>query len=189
MIRAALIALLCAAPLPALAHKVLASVFPSGSAIEGEIGLSNGDMAQGLEITVTGPDGGLLGRTVTDQDGFFLFTPTQAVSHTFYGNMGSGHVAKITMPEAEVAAIMGQTVPAPAPETPDAPTARVTVRADTREAIAQIVRDEIRPLRREIVLSREEQDFQSILGGIGYIVGLFGLGFYIAARRKLADAG
>ena len=55
-----------------------------------------------------------------------------------------------------------------------------------RQAIAQAVRDEMRPLRREIAAYREHNDFQTILGGIGYIVGLFGLGFYLAARRRLA---
>ena len=32
------------APWPALAHKVIASVYPAGRAIEGDIGFSNGDM-------------------------------------------------------------------------------------------------------------------------------------------------
>jgi nickel transport protein len=27
---------------------------------------------------------------------------------------------------------------------------------------------------------------QNILGGIGYIIGLFGFGFYLAARKKMA---
>ncbi|RAP42134.1 cobalt ABC transporter permease [Rhodovulum viride] len=58
--------------------------------------------------------------------------------------------------------------------------------SDTDKAeIARIVRDEMRPLRREIAAYRERNDLQSILGGIGYIAGLFGLGFYIAARRRL----
>jgi nickel transport protein len=65
----------------------------------------------------------------------------------------------------------------------------VTVAALTeaeRSAISEAVRAEIRPLRREIAAYREHNDLQSILGGIGYIVGLFGIGFYVAARKKLA---
>jgi nickel transport protein len=56
---------------------------------------------------------------------------------------------------------------------------------EERQVIAKAVRDEIRPLRRELIAYREKNDLQGILGGIGYIFGLFGLGFYIAARRKL----
>ena len=55
-----------------------------------------------------------------------------------------------------------------------------------RELIAEAVRAEIRPLRREIIAYKEKNDLQTILGGIGYIVGLFGLWFFLAARRQKA---
>lgn len=189
------LALICAlilTPLPALAHKVIAGVFPSGDAIEGELGFSNGDMAVDQEVIVYGPDGAELGRTVTDADGFFLYTPTSAEAHTFKANLGAGHVAEIVMPADEVAAILGLEA---APAAPIAKTAvaqgatTVTVASLTdeeRTVIAQVVRDETRPLRREIAAYREHNDMQTILGGIGYIMGLFGLGFYLAARRKMA---
>ena len=184
------LALLCA-PLPALAHKVIAGVFPAGDAIEGELGFSNGDMAVAQEVIVFGPDGSEIGRTITDGDGFFLYTPRQPVAHTFRADMGAGHVAEVTMPAKDVAKIMGvaaELVEAVANDTAANSGASITVASlsdKERLAIAEAVRDEIRPLRREIAAYREKNDLQSILGGIGYIVGLFGLGFYIAARRKM----
>ncbi|PJE27836.1 nickel transport protein [Pseudooceanicola antarcticus] len=195
MIRALMIAALCALPLPALAHKVIASVFPSGSAIEGEVGFSNGAMAVGQEVQVFGPDGALLGRVLTDDDGFFLFTPTEPVAHRFRADLGAGHVANVTMEAAEVARILGTTPAAPAGDgTPagdtgptGAPASAAGFSAAQQAEIAQMLRDELRPLRREIAAYRERNDLQSILGGIGYIVGLFGLGFYLAARRRLKD--
>jgi nickel transport protein len=179
-----LILAFCCAPLPALAHKVIAGVFASGDAIEGELGFSNGDMASDTEVVVTGPDGTELGRVVTDADGFFIYTPTSAVTHTFFADLGAGHIAEITMPAAEVAEIMG----VEAIETPAATTTgdAASFNAEQQQVIAKVVRDEMRPLRREIAAYREQNDLQTILGGIGYIVGLFGLGFYLAARRKLA---
>ncbi|WP_419741029.1 cobalt ABC transporter permease [Ruegeria sp.] len=187
----ALILALCAAPLPALAHKVIAGVFASGDAIEGEIGFSNGTMATDTEVVVTDPHGVELGRATTDADGFFIYTPTTPVAHTFFADLGAGHVAEVTMPAEDVAKIMGvavQNTPS-APPTPTPASEGVTVASlsdEERQAIAAAVRDEIRPLRREIAAYREHNDFQTILGGIGYIFGLFGLGFYLAARRKLA---
>ncbi|MBR9762080.1 MAG: cobalt ABC transporter permease [Rhodobacteraceae bacterium] len=181
------LSLLCTLPAPALAHKVIASVFPSGSAIEGELGFSNGDMAAGQEVLVLGPDGGELGRVTTDADGFFLFTPTEPVAHRFRADLGAGHVADVTMQAAEVAHLLGL---APGASTPDAPppgdsgTPGALSSAQQAE-IATLLRDELRPLRREIAAYREKNDLQSILGGIGYIFGLFGLSFYIAARRRL----
>lgn len=190
MKRIALVLALCCAPLPALAHKVIAGVFASGEAIEGEIGFSSGSMAIGAEVVVTGPDGAELGRTVTDADGFFLFVPTRPVAHRFFADLGAGHVADVTMEAEDVAKILGVAAEAPAsaPAAAQAAPGAVTVAALTdeeREAIARIVRDEMRPLRREITAYREQNDLQTILGGIGYILGLFGLGFYLAARRKL----
>jgi nickel transport protein len=185
---AALLALTFAlSPLPALAHKVIASVFPSGSAIEGEIGFSNGDMAVGKTVQVYDEAGTLLGETVTDEDGFFIYTPTSPVTHIFRADLGAGHVASAEMPAAEVAALMGKEVAtastAPAPtQTAAAPQ---SLSDEAKSEIARIVRDEMRPLRREIAALREHRDLQSILGGIGYIIGLFGFGFYLAARRKL----
>ncbi len=187
----ALILALCAAPLPALAHKVIAGVFASGDAIEGEIGFSNGTMATDTEVVVTDPNGVELGRATTDADGFFIYTPTTPVAHTFFADLGAGHVAEVTMPAEDVAKIMGvavQNTPAASP-TPAPASEGVTVASlsdEERQAIAAAVRDEIRPLRREIAAYREHNDLQTILGGIGYIFGLFGLGFYLAARRKLA---
>ncbi len=225
MIRPALLALaLALAPLPAVAHKVVMGVFPSGTQIEGELGFSNGDAPEGQRIEVFDDDGGKLGETVTDADGFFLFTPVEGVTHIFQADMGAGHIAEVTMPAAEVAAIVAKgdtatpgagatigwsdgtapSVPAasaaPAdPETPPVPAdaatiayaaPQITVAALTDaelDAIARIVRDETRPLRHEIAAYKEKNDLQTILGGLGYIVGLFGVGFYIAARRKLRD--
>ena len=171
---------------------MIAGVFPAGDAIEGELGFSNGDMAVRQEVIVTGPDGEELGRTATDEDGFFLFTPTRPVAHTFYADMGAGHVAEVTMSAEDVAKILGVAVVESenrqvVNETSEAGATMVAALTDEeRLAIAEAVRDEMRPLRREIAAYREHNDFQTILGGVGYIVGLFGLGFYLAARRKLA---
>ncbi|WP_305970622.1 MULTISPECIES: cobalt ABC transporter permease [unclassified Mameliella] len=187
MIRLAFLLTLLALPAPALAHKVIAAVFPSGSAIEGEIGFSNGDMATDQPVEVYGPDGALLGETVTDANGFFIFEPTEPVAHTFRADLGAGHLAKVTMPAEEVARILGVAAPEPAaPAAATAPAAPGVALSDAdRAEIARIVRDEMRPLRREIAAYREKNDLQTILGGMGYILGLFGLGFYIAARRQL----
>ncbi|WP_171230732.1 cobalt ABC transporter permease [Ruegeria sp. HKCCA4008] len=182
---------MCCAPVPVLAHKVIAGVFESGDVIEGEIGFSNGDMASGTEVIVTGPDGAELGRSVTDADGFFVYTPTSAVAHTFFADLGAGHVAEVTMSAEDVARIMGVAVA----ENGDSSSAALaqasgsaaSLSAEEQQVIAKAVRDELRPLRREIAAYREQNDLQTILGGIGYIVGLFGLGFYMAARRKLAS--
>lgn len=193
MIRTILLTLALLTPVPALAHNVIAAVFPSGDAIEGEIGFSNGDMAPDLAVEVFDETGTKLGETTTDADGFFLFTPSQPVTHIFRANLGAGHVAEAVMPAADVAAILGDTAAADSADasvlsgTPAAPVPQTGLSDDTRSQIARMLRDELRPIRQELTAFKNKSDFQSVLGGIGYIFGLFGLGFYIAARRKLGD--
>lgn len=186
MIRAALIAVLVGLPVPALAHKVIATVFAAGDEIEGEIGFSNGEMARGAEVEVFDPDGGKLGQAVTDDEGVFLFRPTRAVEHHFRADLGAGHVAQAVMPVEELPAGLAVAgAPGDAPATAPEPVATTGAAAIGAAELARIVREEMRPLRREIMAMKEKNGLRDILGGIGFIAGLFGLGFYIAARRSL----
>lgn len=191
MIRPLVLILVLSAPVPALAHNVISSVFPSGSDIEGEIGFSSGDMATDLTIEVFDEAGNKLGETVTDADGFFLYTPTQPVTHIFRGDLGAGHVAEVIMPAAEVAQLMGQEAADASAAasvlggTPASSMASAGLSDQARAELATMIRTELRPIRQELTALKTETNFQSVLGGIGYIVGLFGLGFYIAARRKM----
>lgn len=181
VILAAMIALM---PASLWAHKVLMSAFPSGKMIEGDLGLSDGTMAQGQEVIVTDANGRQLGVTVTNAEGFFTFTPTEPIAHHFSANMGAGHIGTAQMSAEEVAAILGK---APVVTAPQTGTSSPSFAPDEQERIAALIRDEIRPLRREIAAAREQANLQSVIGGIGYIVGIFGLGFYLAARRKLGS--
>lgn len=187
-----IIAAVTLAPVPALAHKVIFGVFPSGDKIEGELGFSNGDAAVGETIEAFDVQGNKLGETLTDEDGFFVFTPTAPVLHRFHADLGAGHTADAEMSAQDVAKILGVAaeVAEAAADPVAAPAASaITVASLTTEerlAIAEAVRDEMRPLRQEIAAYKERNDLQTILGGIGYIVGLFGIAFYVAARRKLA---
>lgn len=202
MLVAGLAAVVVAAT-PAAAHKVVASTYVAGDAIEGEIGFSDGAMAVDTPVMVTAPDGRVLGETRTDGDGFFTFTPTEAVDHVFRADLGAGHVAEVVMPAAElpkavaagggasgpattaVAAVAAATAVAGRPAAESAPAG---LTPDLRDAIAVAVRDEVRPLRREIAAYKEKNDLQTILGGLGYIAGLCGVAFYLIARQRLKRA-
>jgi nickel transport protein len=183
MIRFIAMILIMLMPPMAQAHGIIASVYPSGDHIEGEVALSNGTVAQNLDVIITADDGSILGRSKTDGDGFFSYTPTAPVTHHFTANMGAGHVAQLQMSAAEVAQILGQS-----PITQAAPTqttAAIAPAASFDPALLQPLRDDIRAVRREVVAAKQERQLHSILGGIGYVLGLFGLGFYLTARRQL----
>lgn len=182
------------------AHKVVAGAYASGDRIEGEIGFSDGSPVKDVVVEVFTEDGKKLGETRTNNEGVFLFTPEQRVVHVFRADLGAGHVAEVRLEVKELPAGLaaakggtaktdgGEGKPAASvnttadPRSPDAS----ALSAAQRELVAEAVRAEIRPLRREIIAYKEKNDLQSILGGIGYIVGLFGLWFFLAARRQKA---
>ncbi|WP_158964120.1 cobalt ABC transporter permease [Chachezhania sediminis] len=188
---------------PAAAHDVIAELFPAGHAIEGEIGFSNGEFSKNQRVEVLDDTGAPLGETVTDDTGLFRFVPEKPVTHVFRADLGSGHVALVEMPAEEVAQILsaptasGGATPAPvkvadkvapAVAAPTEVVVPVALSAEVQAQIADLVRNELRPLRREMSDLKRAKDIQSILGGMGYVLGLFGLWFFLAARRKLAGA-
>jgi nickel transport protein len=175
-------------PVAAEAHNVIASVFAAGRQIEGEIGYSNGQMASGALVEVFDADGTRLGEVTTDEEGFFLYAPGAPVMHLFRSDLGAGHVAEMVMPAEEVARIMGLAPPEPVPAEAGAvlqAQGGAGLTEAERAVLSELIRQEIRPLRQELTAYRSQNDLQTILGGIGYILGLFGLGFYLAARRKM----
>lgn len=167
---------------PAQAHKVVAAVYADGEAIEGEIGFSNGDMAANVTVEVRDEAGNRLGEATTDADGVFSFRPSQAVPHVFHADLGGGHVVTVTMAAGDLPRSLSGAPAAPVP------VAATDLSERQRAEIAEAVSREIRPLRREIAAYREKNDLQSILGGVGYILGLFGIGFYVAARHRYGKA-
>ena len=194
LLAAVMVAALLAAP-PALAHKVVLSVYAVGDMLEGEVGFSNGDMAENARIDIYDDADKKIGETTTDGDGYFTYRPTQKTVHVFRADLGAGHVAEGRVEIADLPQAAGTPVAATEPEKPAvAPSGTVTaamvpgLSAEQRAVIAEEIRRELRPLRREIAAYKEKNDLQNVLGGIGYIVGLFGVAFYVAARRRLKDA-
>ncbi|SCA55519.1 conserved exported hypothetical protein [Candidatus Terasakiella magnetica] len=180
-----ILALLCFTQ-PAFAHKIVASAWTDGADIEGEIGLSNGEMAKtGTVVEVFNDQGALIGQTQVNEDGLFRFTPTQAITHRFQANLGAGHMAFVIVTTDELPDGVKQNTPAPNGQKAIEKTASsIANTANIEQLIAKAVRREVQPLRKEIASYKEKNDLQTILGGIGYILGLTGIGFYMAARRK-----
>ncbi|MBT6273344.1 MAG: cobalt ABC transporter permease [Chromatiales bacterium] len=168
----------------AYGHRVILSVYASGGALEGEVGFSSGDMAARTQVRVSDPDGNEIGKVTTDADGLFGFTPTRAINHIFQVNLGAGHVAESHVPAEDLPGFGGATRSQPPGPIAVTPQAGHSVSADERQ-LAKLIANEIKPLRREIAAYKEKNNLQTILGGIGYIVGLFGIAFYLAARQRL----
>ncbi len=171
------------------AHNVIAAVWPAGDVIEGEIGFSSGEMApEGTVVRVLDPDGVELGRTTVDGTGLFRFEPTVAVAHRFLADLGQGHVAEVELAVDDLpAALASRAAPAES-HTADAGAVAdgmVEFDAATLERIvASAIQRELAPLKRELARRDREANLQSIVSGLGYIAGVFGLLFFVYARRQ-----
>lgn len=165
---------------PALAHKVVMDVYASGAVVEGELGFSDGTMAQDTVVDVLDANGAKIGETKTNTDGVFTFKPTVKAPLTFRANLGAGHVGTVEIAADDLPPI-GDAAPASAAP---ANAASGVDLAQLTQLIGDQVRREVKPLRQEIFDYKEKNDVQTILGGLGYILGLFGIGFYVAGRRK-----
>ena len=71
----------------AFAHNVVSGVYADGMVIEGEIGYSNGDLAEaGTPVKVFDEDGVLITELVLTEGGVFLYEAKSATKHTFIAN-------------------------------------------------------------------------------------------------------
>jgi nickel transport protein len=187
MMRSALAALLLIAGLPAAAHHVVATAYAIGNTIEGEVGFSNGTMAaQGIVVQVRDANDQLLGETIVSGGGIFKFIATQRTEHRFSADLGAGHVMNVSVPADELPGALpgdlsrGVKVSAPAQASELTPgISHAALEHVVREAVAA----QVNPLRRELAQYQERTTMRDVLGGIGYIFGLFGLAGWLHSRR------
>jgi nickel transport protein len=178
---------------PAQAHKVVASAWVEGTDLVGEIGFSNGKaVPPGTLVEVFDHALRKLGETATGEDGLFRFSRPNGLGHGLSGeavegvaltvrsDLGAGHLAEIRLSPEEVAPISGRSA-----SDPPQGLAETVIPTDSelRALIAEAVRQEVQPLRKEIIQLKEQTGLQQILGGMGYIAGLFGLLFFVYGRR------
>jgi nickel transport protein len=175
--------LLCFAMVsPVWAHKLILNVYASAQQIEGELGFSDGKMVNGAIVRVEDGAGKLLHEATTDAEGFFALQRSHSGAMVLRANTGSGHIATV-----EVAALVASGTNSPAPTRASAEDESQVLL--TGAEVAEVVRQELRPVRQELARLKEKNGIQDIIGGIGYILGLFGIGYYVAAKSRLRARG
>lgn len=188
-----LIAFLCWAgltPQPAMAHKLLVMAWIQGDQLMGEAAYGDGSFTANAKGTVLdGASGEQLLTFTTDDSGAFqavLSAEILARGAPLLVQVGDGvgHRAEYVIDAQEYA---------PAAQ---ADSSALQAQAHGHEAgigldqevivrmVREAVRQEVAPLRREVIaLSQSGPGFSEILGGIGYIIGLASLGFWLLRKR------
>ena len=140
------------------------------------------------------PSGRELGRTTTDNEGKFTFPAREHVDYCLTAETPDGHSATYTVHAAE----LPDNLPGSASTTAQRcgklfrkqriiaacrPRRRARRMSRVGGQLSEL-RKQIQELRRQIYESDQRLRFRDFLGGIGFILGLAGVAFYMKARGK-----
>ncbi|WP_328986950.1 carboxypeptidase-like regulatory domain-containing protein [Thiorhodovibrio winogradskyi] len=194
----ALILLLSANPV--LAHKLQVFAAVEGSSLSGTAYFTGGSPASGARIIITNAAGEPMAELEPTADGRFSYQINAPVAHRVIAETADGHRAEWQIPAAALAGAFSQAAadtPAIAAKQSPEPTAERGPAAGESQAPAQLhqmppaleaaLARQLRPLREELLATREALRLQDILGGIGYIFGLSGLALWWRCQRSRSD--
>ncbi len=157
----------------AWAHAARLFATVEGGAIVGEVYFAGGGPAAAVGVVAVDPDGNALAQARTDAEGRFRLPVTRRVDHRLLADVGDGHAASALVP--------ADALPEPA-ATPSSAAARepAAVAAAVDAALAR----RVAPLRRDIARLQDRILWRDVLGGLGYVLGLFGAAAFVLARRR-----
>ena len=199
---------------PAWSHKLKVFATAEGTRLVGYAYFIPGGRPRQIKVTVTDADGKVLAATATDDEGHFQIEAKRRVDHHITVGGGDGHVATYTIRAEELPDSLSPSPPIPLsqgegrerlPLSSSTPLPQVSQASnpssiaavspavpasntDWRIFIDQSIARQIRPLREQIDAYQEKIWWHDVLGGIGYILGLGGLAFGLAERRRQRDA-
>ena len=179
--------LLLAAAAPAVAHRVNIFAYAEGDSVHTESYFTDGKKSRNSTITVCDAAGDELLRGTTDDEGLFSFPVSRRQELKIVLAASMGHRAEYVLARAELPG--DDTVPTPtpsSPHTPPPPEAGAPISEEMVRAVDRAVAAGMSPLAEAIhrLEKRQEQvGLRDIIGGIGYIVGLMGLIYYLRVRQ------
>lgn len=196
VIAIALAAMADSAPLRAHALHLFAGA--EGERITGHAYFSNGTPAPGAAIEVITADGTVVSEATADSSGDFSIPVSERADFSVVASLPDGHRAAflITADELTSALPMRQQADADAaPAVADGtegssvsladPHDTATLDRETLEAIVdEAVARQVRPLRQDVHAYQAEIRMRDVLGGLGYILGIAGVAFFVLGRRQ-----
>lgn len=181
------------------AHGVVVFAWVEGDQVHVESKFSGGRKVNGGKVVVLDSQGTELLRGTTDAQGKYDFTVPAKTDLKILLQAGMGHQGEWTVSASEIEApgeagggsqsTPGIKDPPDHPTTVIEPASQTTAAADDLAAIEAAVEKaldrKLKPVVQMLVETRQSgPTLQDILGGIGYILGLIGVGAYVHSRKK-----
>ncbi len=173
------VALLLGGCLAAEAHRLDLSVHQEGRTIQGTASFHGGRPVVGATVEVRLASGlEVLATTVTDREGRFAVPVDRRAALEVVVYSQDGHAARVPLAaEALPPEAVGEGVAGGA-----------SAQEELARRVAQLVSEEVSrqlgPLREELAHLKRRIALRDVLGGLGYFLGLAGLGAYLVARRR-----
>jgi nickel transport protein len=183
----------------ASAHRVNVFAWVEGDIIRVEAKFPGSGPVKGGEVVVSGPDGKILVTGLTDSKGGFSFPVPLKGDLVVTVKAGPGHESSWTVREGELPGAIPATAQALAPqqmpeqetgarEAQSAQVSDAVLSALVRDAVEKALESRLQPVVRMVVEQQTKgPGLRDILGGIGYILGLMGLGLFLVYRKKLKE--
>jgi nickel transport protein len=177
------------------AHKVTVFAWAEGNRVFTQSKFSGGKMVKAGKVEVFDSSGNLLLEGRTDRNGEFDFEAPAITDLKIVLTAGMGHQNSWLLSAAELGEGEPDTVAAPATQSEPAdlaipresvPAAAVPVLTarEIEAIVSRQLEQKIQPLTRMVAASQEKGPTMSdIVGGLGYIIGLVGLGAYVRYRK------
>jgi nickel transport protein len=175
------------------AHRVNVFAYVEGNTCHVEGYFSRSRPAQNATVEVFDPSGKKLLEGKTDAEGNFAFPVTEKNGLRIVLTASLGHKGVFVLTAADTGGAL-ETSPPSGKEPPMVPSAKPSganlppVDVGTlQRMIDASLEKRLRPLYAEVSKIAEEKSEVSareVFAGFGYIVGIFGIAFYIAARRR-----
>ena len=183
--------LLC--PAPVFAHTLYVFAQVKGTTIQGRAYFPGDVPALKSDVIARDASGRELGRTTTDDGGKFTLMVGEHVDYYLVAETPDGHSSRPYIVHASElpgslpadAARVGKDLQVAPPVTDHArlPAASTGNESDLRDQMTELSK-QLDALRWQINESENRLRFRDILGGIGFILGLTGLVFFMKARRR-----
>lgn len=186
---------------PAHAHKVTIFAWVEGDTVHTQSKFSGGRRVKNAPVEVYDTQGKKLLEGRTDEKGEFAFKSPGRGPLRIVLLAAMGHKAHWTLSARELSGSAGESTPPaavpasatarqpfPAPPAPAASTvSTAALQAAVQTAVEKALDRKLKPVIELLVDSQNpDPTFKDVVGGLGYILGLVGVGAYFNCRRRNA---
>ena len=168
----------------AAAHGIHLSAHAHGDSIHGSAHFNDDTPVRGAKVLALDSTGEKIAETETDQQGEFTVKAKYRCDHRLLLDTGDGHGAEYLVTAAQLSPDL------PAREGVAVTTSAAPLSSATHQHThaaggdLEALHDEVRQLREQLTQYERRVRLRDVLGGIGYIVGIFGVAYYVLARKR-----